>query len=270
MANLPRQVEIHNGLEYARRGDKPLYFDLFQPYPRTEPTPLIISIHGGGWRDGTRGQLVEFSYDFAANGYATAQIDYRLADGDVAFPAPVADVLEAIRYFQAHAQQFGIDPNRIGLYGASAGGHLAMLAGMSGDTSRFDSTRPQGESPGVKAVISFFGPTDLTTDPAVDLRSLVEGFLGRPLEDAGDLRAAASPIGYVRSDGPALLVLQGDADSIVPVDQARRLVAALQSVGQNYVYLEIPGMEHLVGAIWQGSYAQENRPRIFEFLAGNL
>ena len=273
IANWPRQVEIHSGLEYARRDDRALNFDLFQPFPRNGPTPLIINVHGGGWREGTRDQLVEFSYDFAANGYATAQIDYRVAQDGVVFPAPVADVLEAVRYFQAHAEEFQIDANRIALFGASAGGHLALLASLSNDTSVFDSSRPVGETSGVKAAISIFGPTDLTVEfdsGSPDIRILVENFLGRPLDEATDLRIAASPITYVRSDAPPVLIIHGDIDSIVPVDQARRLIEAMQSLGQPFRYIEVPGMDHYFGAIWQTGFGQQHRNAAFDFLAANL
>jgi acetyl esterase/lipase len=271
--NYPRQVEITNGVEYARPDGKSLRFDLFRPFPRVAPVPLVLNIHGGGWRDGTRDQLVEYSYDFAANGFATAQIDYRLSGDGGVFPAPVADILHAIRYFRANATALEIDPDRIALFGASAGGHLAMLAGLSKDASIYDPTRPAGESSDVKAVISLFGPTDLTVYPPpeqADIRALLESFLGRPLDQAAELRIAASPIHYVRADGPPLLIIHGAADTTVSIDQARRLVDALRLASQPYVYLEIPDMDHLFGGVWQSPFGQRNRNAMLEFLAVNL
>ncbi len=269
----PRQVEIYNGLEFARPDGKPLYFDFFRPFPHREPAPLIINIHGGGWYKGTRDQLVEFSYDFAANGYATAQIDYRLTGNGVYFPAPAADVLEAIRFFKSHADRYGIDPDRIALFGASAGGHLAMLTGMTNDTSRFDASRPSGETSGVKAIISLFAPTDLTIDPLPDypeLYSAMASLFGVPLGAAGDLRAAASPIRNVRANGPPILIIQGDADTLVPKEQSFEMVNALRLAGQPCVFLEIQGMDHMIGGLWYSEYGQRIRKSAFDFLVANL
>jgi len=272
-ANPGRRVGIQTAQKYAERGSQELLYDLYTPIEESGPLPLVILVHGGSWRSGSRDQQIEFAYDLAAHGYVAAAIDYRLTRDGVVFPAPVSDVLAAIRFFREHAGEFNIHPQRIGLFGVSAGAHLALLAGLTNDASVFDAERPAGEPPGVQVIVDLAGPTDFTVDPSSarpDQVSRVEQFLGKPLDEAGELRRAASPITYVRPDGPAVLVIQGDADMTVPVSQARSLVAAMHAAGQRHQYLEVPGMDHVSGAIWQGRYAQGYRGVIFAFLTDHL
>ena len=267
------QVQVQFDQFYAERGGQKLYFDLYRPASASGPTPLVIMVHGGFWRYGTRTDLTEFSYDLAANGYTAAAIDYRLADGSTAFPSPVSDVLAAVRYFHDNAEQVGIDPQRMALFGRSAGAHLALLAGMTNDASIFDGERAAGELPGIKAIVDVSGPADLTADPAtaVDWQiATVETFLGKKLTEAGPLLATASPATYARASGPPILIIHGDADTIVPVDQARRLVAALDAAGQQNSYLEIPGMDHIISSLWISGFAQQYRQAILDFLGSNF
>ncbi len=189
------------------------------------------------------------------------------------FPEPVADVLAAIRYFREHADELGVDPDRFALLGKSAGGHLALLAGMAEDGSVFDPEHPQGESAGIKAIVNLFGPTDLTVDPssvACWQVTVAENLLGVPAEADPALNRAASPVAYARADGPAILTIHGQADCIVPVSQGRSLAAALDAAGQPNTYVEVPAMDHFFGGIWSGASAQEYRATILDFLAAAL
>ncbi len=267
-------VDFIEGQTYAVRGGQTLQFDLYRPTDfAVGNKPLVILVHGGSWRSGDRFYMLEWCYDLAAQGYAAATIDYRLARDGVAYPEPVSDVLAAVRYFRENAMTYGIDPNRVALFGQSAGGHLAMLAGLSNDVSVFDSTRPIGESTMIRCVVDLFGPTDLAADPStadLDQIERVEGFMGASLADAGPLLAEASPINYVRTDGPPILIVHGDADTLVPVDQARRMVDALSGIGQIHEYVEVPGMDHVPGAIWQLEFTQNYRAAVLAFLAARL
>lgn len=267
-------VVILEGQTYAERGEQTLQFDLYRPTDfATGNKPLVILVHGGSWRSGDRFYMLEWCYDLAAQGYAAATVDYRLARGGVAYPEPVSDVLAAVRFFRDNAVTYGIDPNRVALVGQSAGGHLALLAGLSNDVSVFDVSRPMGESLNVRCVVDLFGPTDFTVDPStadMDQIERIENFMGATLADAGPLLAQASPITYVRADGPPTLIVHGDADTLVPVDQARRMNAALDAAGQVHEYLEVPGMDHVPGAIWQLEYTQSYRATVLAFLAANL
>ncbi len=273
LANAGQPVTVQPAMPYADRGGQSLLYDLYRPSAATGKLPLVVLVAGDGWRGGSRDQLMEFAYDLAANGYAAATIDYRLVNNLTHFPAPVVDVTDAVLYFRSHAEELNVDPDQIALFGASAGAHLALMAALPEDVSVLDPQLPTGRLPGVKAVVDLFGPTDLQVDPPLSpgwLRGLVESLLGQPLEQATRSRSEASPINYVRPDGPAVFIVHGTADWIVPVSQARDLVAAMEAVGQEHRYIEIAGMEHTIGAIWAGPFAQSYRADLFRFLAEHL
>lgn len=272
LANVGHPVEIEVGLPFDERQGTQLLFDLYRPIHSDGPCPLVVAIFGGGWSTGSRDQLVEYAYDLAAHGYVAAAIDYRLADEQTVFPSQVADVLAAITYLRQHAESFGIDPDRVATLGFSAGALLALVAGLSNDASQFDPEYPPGHSMEIRAVVNFFGPTDLTVNQSIAANQIntLERFLGRDFSQSADIRRAASPISYIRADGPAVLTLHGDADSIVPVSQAIRLGEAMKSVGQEHVLVEIPGMDHMIGAIWISPQAQAFRPILFQFLSDHL
>lgn len=275
LVNAPRSVRIDADQVYAEIDGRTLRYDLYRPDGVAGPLPLVVLVHGGSWRSGSRRDMAEFSYDLAAQGYAAATIDYRLANGkSVVFPMPVADVLTAVRFLRDHASDLNADPQRVAVLGVSAGAHLSLLAGVAADDSVFDSARPSGETAGVRAVVAIEGPTDFTVDPASAASfqiKIVENFLGKTLDSLdASLLAAASPAHYARADGPPVLVIHGDADSVVPVSQARLLVGALNTAGQVHEYHEIAGMDHLPGAWWPGPFVQAYRQQIFAFLAASL
>lgn len=273
LANAPNEVHIDRDMVYSEHDEQSLLFDLYRPAIADEPTPLVVIVFGGGWRSGTRDQLTEFAYDLAAHGYSAATIDYRLAGGANKFPAQVIDILTAVQFLRENAAGFGLDPNRVALFGASAGAHLALLAGMAEDLSVFDERFASGQDAGINVIVNLFGPTDLTVEPTPETESqirAVENLLGAPLDQARELRHLASPVEYVRADGPAVFTVHGDADMLVPVSQARGLVAAMQAVGQENTYIEIPGMGHIIAAVWISFEAQSYRAAMFEFLAEHL
>lgn len=274
LANAPRGVDVRYDLPYAKRPTGVLSFDLFRPSGAwDERLPLVIMVHGGSWRSGSRNSLYEFAWDIAARGCVAAPISYRLTRDGVTYPAPVSDVIEALRFFRANADAFGVDPERVALLGMSAGAHLSLLAGLADDASIFDDTLPSGWRADVRAIVNLFGPTDFTADPETvspeQIRT-VERFLGVRLADAGALLRVASPITYVRADGPPVLTVHGQADQTVPIDQARRLTAALNAAGEPAELIEIPDMDHLPGAIWIGPFAQSYRGVVLDFLELHL
>lgn len=272
IANFPSAVTAEFDIPFAEHDGEPLLYDFYRPTDTHRRLPLVILVHGGFWINGSRMSMTDYAYDLAAQGYATASIDYRLVRGETIFPAPVADVLAAIRYFRENAESLEIDPQRFALFGRSAGAHLALLAGMTDDVSLFDPELPPGEAAGIRAIIAISGPTDLTVGPASAAAwqtDLVETLIGQPPEMAPELLRRASPVHYVREDGPAVLTVHGTLDQIVPISQARLLNASLEQAGQSNVYLEISSMNHINGE-WLGWPAYIYRPVIFEFLEENL
>lgn len=234
--------------------------------------PAVLWIHGGGWEAGSRTEfppVLDGMYRrFAEDGYVVVSIDYRLSR-EAPFPACLHDAKAAVRWIRANAADLGVDPDRIAVWGESAGGHLAAMIGLTGDVAELEGdVGTVGPSSAVAAAVPWYPVTDLPailayalgagTGPtaAADLDwdgvavAGADSVLGRMLLGPGsgtDLRTAAvaaSPLTWVRAGAPPFLVQHGDADVIVPVRQGRDLVAALEAAGVEVRYDEIAGYDH--------------------------
>ena len=273
--NTPALVDIQSNIEYAARETTPLHLDLYRPVIRTQPLPLVIVIHGGSWRSGSKEDMAEFAYDLAAHGMIAASVDYRLIQQGGTFPAPVLDAMDAAAFLRDRAADFGIDPDRLAALGVSAGGHLALMSGMVDDFSKLDATRPTGRTFDFKAIVNIEGPADFTVDPAAyssrQIR-LIEGFLGKTIADDpdGSHRRLASPVIYARETGPPVLTIHGTADQTVPFAQAQALEAALEAAREPHSFIPIQGMDHIPGALWLGPYVQGYREAMLDFLKNAL
>ncbi len=229
----PELGRVTVNLTYCRGGAADLRLDLYQPQPlEGRPAPLAVYVHGGGWQEGDKTWIERIlpAAALTTRGYAVAALDYRLAP-HYPWPAPIADAKCAIRFLRSHAAQYDLDPNHIGVWGDSAGGHLAALLGLAGPAAGLegDGGRPDVPS-AVQAVVTMSAPTDYT---AIDLtpanRVMAQLLLGRQ-PDAALLRAV-SPVTYARSDAPPFLILHGTADPLVPPAHAQALYDALHRVG---------------------------------------
>ena len=189
--------------------------------------PLLVYVHGGGWYAGSKESDIATDYisEVARLGYVVASINYRLVP-DYTFPAQIEDTKCAIRYLRAHAAEYKIASRHVGIIGESAGGYLAALTGTTGDARSFKTTEYAKQSDKVQAVVDLFGPTTLVdaTAPTASTR-LAHNFLGNA--DA----ASASATTYVSKDDPPFLIVHGDADTVVPLDQSQTLLARLQAAG---------------------------------------
>jgi len=228
---LPDNIRLIRDVEYARAGNFSLKLDIYEPKnPIAKPTPAVVWIHGGGWRAGDKFPA-PFAARLAAEGFFAVSINYRLSQ-DAKFPAAVYDSKCAIRWVRANASQFGLDPDRIGVAGASAGGHLALMVGLTAET---DGLEPDFCFPGVptrvQAVLSHFGPTNLAaaaqSGPLPAANPLIS-FLGPSPTENPDLYWKASPIAYVSVDDPPVLMIHGDSDRLVPLSQSQELLDALK------------------------------------------
>ena len=246
-APLPESVELRSDIEYGKVGDRPLLLDLYSPNERKEKLPLLIFIHGGGWKGGKKEDYRVYTQVFATKGYVVASLSYRLT-GEAKFPACVNDVKCAVRYLRSHADEIGIDPERIGVVGGSAGGHLAMMIGYSSDVPELEGNGGHaGVSSHVKAVVNIYGPTNLNDDfvrKNKDANQLIESLFGKSVADAGDLLDKASPGFYLDAKDPPTLILHGTIDDIVPVDQSDQLAKKLAELKIPYVYDRLPGWPH--------------------------
>jgi acetyl esterase/lipase len=254
-------VRHHAGITYAATaGYRPLQLDLWVPESSTPPA-LVVWIHGGGWMIGDRRYLPEtlrpnqlFDALLRA-GLAVATIDYRLAL-EAPFPAQLHDAKAAIRYLRAHAGELGIDTGRIGVWGESAGGHLAALVGLTGHRADLEGgIGVVGESSAVDVVVDWYGPADFTTMPRMTppphIAAKLEAAMHTPPEDtlvAGlddAARADASPIVHVTPEAPPFLLVHGTTDWLVPYAQSEQLHAALTAAGVESRLVPVEGAEHI-------------------------
>jgi acetyl esterase/lipase len=238
---LPEGARTQLNIAYTRNGSERQMLDLYLPAMGTN-LPLIVWIHGGGWTGGNKEKPPGLR--FLRHGFALASINYRLSQ-DAIFPAQLIDCKAAIRWLRAHAVENGIDPNRIGVWGASAGGHLVALLGTTGDIKEFDTGENTGVSSRVQAVCDWFGPTDFTSDPKSDsLDELEARLIGGPISQNLQKAQNANPIHYITKDDPPFLIVHGDKDPAVPLQQSQLLADALKRAGVKVTFHVVPGGEH--------------------------
>jgi len=247
----PVPAQVLRDLEYARVGAKSLRLDLYLPRRESGARlPVVVWIHGGGWRSGNKSRTR--APEVLGDGYAVASINYRLSH-EATFPAQIHDCKAAIRWLRAHADRYGLDPERIGAWGSSAGGHLAALLGTSGDVAELegDVGGNLDQSSRVQAVCDFFGPADLLAvlEPGAWAShgrptSSVALLLGGPVAERVDLARLASPVTHVSADDPPFLIVHGDQDAVVPLDQSERLYRALTAAGVECTLHVVKGAGH--------------------------
>lgn len=226
---------IRRDLEYARPNGLPQALDLYLP-PK-QAGPLIVFVHGGAWRSGSKKEM-PFAV-LISNGYPVATIDYRLSTV-APFPAQAHDIKAAIRFLRGKADSFSIDASTIVISGTSAGGHLAALVGVSNGDKRLEGEEGdfKNRSSDVQAIVSFYGASDLTTiltqstPHGLSVRvPALELLLGGKPEEKQELARLASPVFQVDKNDPPLLLFHGDQDPQMPVNQALQFQGAYEKVG---------------------------------------
>lgn len=260
-------IVVEKAITYGKGGDVDLQLDLARPQEGPGPFPVIVCIHGGGWKAGTRQSLDATIRTFAARGYVAATVSYRFAPKDP-FPAQIEDCKAAIRWLRANAKMYRIDPERIGVVGFSAGAHLAALLGV---TDKKDGLEGSGGSPDqssrVQAVVSFFGPMDLTRNrtPETDSIFLIP-FLNAKFEENPEPYRKASPIQYVTSDDPPFLFLHGTEDKLVSVEQSKIMDEKLRQAGVGSKVIIYDGEGHG----WRGEKLLKSVTETAEFFDKQL
>lgn len=236
-------AEVEDGAD----GTRPLQLDAaFLRAGRDGPLPAVIYVHGGGWAGGSREMGRTPMVLFALGGYLAVTIDYRLTDV-APFPAQIHDVKAAIRFLRANADDLGIDPDRIGVMGHSAGGHLSALAATTWNVPSLEGeVGSVGVGCGVCCAATLAGPADLTVPLESPLAiELIARLLGPGSEEHKATQAGlASPISHVDGSDPPLLIVHGTADTLVPLDQARRLTDVAVRTGLEHVLFEMEGAGH--------------------------
>jgi acetyl esterase/lipase len=249
LAGLLRADKIVADVPFAQSGDTELKLDLYLPDTGT-PAGLIVWVHGGAWRSGSR-TAVDLK-GLVAHGWAVASVDYRLSPV-AKFPAQIHDIKAAVRFLRAHAADYGYPPGRIVIAGSSAGAHLAALVGVTNGHPELEGN--VGHNPGVssdvQAIVDLYGASNLTTIlsqstphglnvrvPALDL------LLGGQPDKLPELARLASPVFHVDAHDPPLWLRHGDQDNQMPPAQSRELHAAYEKSGLVVDFQYVPGSGH--------------------------
>lgn len=249
--DLPAPPPVHTGYTIARDvlfsppdWPQPLLADVYRP-KGTGPFPAVLVLYGGGWEHGDRKQLSSIAKSLAKRGYVAVASTYRLAP-EYVWPAQLQDVQLAVHWMRGNAAgQYAIDPSRIGVWGYSAGAHLAaLLGGINADD-------PLGE-PGtqVSAVVAGGTPSDLTKFPG---GTLVPQFIGGTRDEKLDTYKAASPVTYVSAGDPPVFLYHGGMDHLVPLDHATDYKAKLDAAGVPNELMILRGRGHIIAFLTDGA-----------------
>jgi acetyl esterase/lipase len=249
MSSAVAAPRVVRDLSFAKVDQSELKLDLYLP-TAVAPVGLIVWVHGGGWRAGSRSSVEVLG--LVERGWAIASVDYRLSPV-AKFPAQVHDIKAAIRFLRAHAAQYGYPASRVVIAGSSAGAHLAALVGVSNRERELegrvgaDTAQPSD----VQAIVSLFGASNLTTIlgqstphgldvrvPALDL------LLGGQPESVPELARLASPVFHVDATDPPLLLLHGDQDNQMPINQSHELEGAYEKLGLPVRFVVVHGSGH--------------------------
>ena len=247
---LPSDYTVASDLVYGVADGTELKLDLYLPKDIVSP-PLLVYVHGGAWRGGSKDQNVR-AWPFVDDGYALASVDFRLS-GDAVFPAQIHDIKAAIRFLRANAIRLGYDASRIAVLGSSSGAHLAALVGVTNGHAGLEGKigdHPE-QSSDVQAIVSYYGASNLTTilgqstpyglsvrEPALSL------LLGGPLDKKIELARLASPVFHVDPSDPPLLLLHGDQDPQMPINQSHELHHAYKENGLQVRFEVVHGAAH--------------------------
>ena len=259
-------AQQHQDVVYATVDGKKLGLDIYMPAGVQTP-PLLVWVHGGAWRSGTKERVPMV---FVEHGIATASLDFRLST-EARFPAAVQDIKAAIRFLRANASEYRYRTDRIAISGSSSGGHLAALVGVTNGHTALEGTvgdHPD-QSSDVQAIVSYYGASNLTTilaqstphglnvrEPALNL------LLGALPESAKELAELASPVFHVDRGDPPLLLVHGDQDPQMPINQAHELEGAYKQLGLDVSLDVVHGAAHGGNAFFSGDHLT----RALEFL----
>ncbi len=235
-ANDRFEIKISRDIEFARVDDHSLKLDLYQPVGAASP-PLIVWVHGGAWRAGSKNSMP--LGELVIRGYAIASVDYRLSPV-AKFPAQVHDCKAAIRFLRANSKQFGYDASKIGIAGSSAGGHLVAEIGVTNGHSKLEGKVGEhlDQSSSVQAIVDYYGPTNFltilkqSTPHGLSVRvPALQLLLGSQPEENPSLAKLASPVFHVDKNDPPLLMIHGDYDPQVPINQSHELHGRYKELG---------------------------------------
>jgi acetyl esterase/lipase len=272
------RYEVHPNIVYHTANNYEAKLDVYEPAGVSQPTPVVIVIHGGGWIAGTKEERVLEIMPYLQMGFAAVNVEYRMAPVSLA-PAAVEDCRCALHWVFANAKKYNFDPNRVVLQGGSAGGHLALTTGMLTPAAGFDhecytgednvwSQNPgTGNDPRVAAIVNWFGIADVLDElHGPNAKGYAVAWLGDQ-PNADEMAKRLSPINYVNKNNPPIITIHGDKDALVPYAQSVRLHKALDAAGVINQLVTMPGAGH-------GGFSYEQNQKawaaIREFLKKNV
>lgn len=267
-ARLPDNVIFGPNIEYANPDGQHLQLDMASPKTGTGPFPAIICIHGGGFRAGTRQGYDSLCIKLAERGYVSVTVSYRLAP-KYPFPAAVHDVKAAVRWLRANAGKYRIDPDRIGVMGGSAGGHLAQFLSVTAHVPELEGdVGTTGQSSKVACVVNYYGPSDFTRSygKSVDAAEVLPLFLGGNLQEARHRHIVASPLYWVTPQAAPTLCIHGTEDKYVAYEQATWLIDRLKAADVDAELLTLQGAGHG----FKGADAETAEKAMFTFFDKHL
>jgi acetyl esterase/lipase len=265
---VPDSVVWQPDIEYSNPDDTHLQLNLARPKSGEGPFPAVLCIHGGGFRAGKRDSYDALCIKLAERGYVAATMTYRLAP-KYKFPAAVHDTKAAVRWLRANAAAYKINPDKIGVTGGSAGGHLVQFLGVTAHVPEFEGTGGNPEqSSSVTCVVNFFGPSDFTKSygKSVDAAEVLPLWLGGNLETARLRHIQASPLYWVTPDAAPTLCIHGTEDKYVAYEQAVWIVDKLKAAGVEAELLTLQGAGHG----FKGHDAQTAERALFDFFDKKL
>lgn len=245
---IPESIEETKDVEYKNINGKSLQMDFYRSKGQKEKLPLLVFIHGGGWKGGKRSDYLPYLIPYAEKGYMTATVSYRLLK-DGAYPACLEDITDAVQWLFQHGEEYGYDPDRIALIGGSAGAHLSMIAGYGWKSAdaKSDSVVVVPEHR-IKLIVDIYGPVDMTTDYSIH-HPLVTSFLAQSYQENPSRYWEASPAAWLDKNDPPTLILHGTSDELVPISQSELLKSKLDSLGVPCEYYPVPGWPHTMDII---------------------
>ncbi len=260
---IPNDIVEYKDIVYKETSSRALKLDIYRLKDLKRSAPLLVFIHGGGWRKGDKHDYLAYLLDYAQKGYITATVAYRFSQ-EAHFPGALLDVKCAVRWLRRHATQYMINAEKIAVIGGSAGGHLALMVGYTSDIPEFDAECDDSVSSRVQAVVDFYGPFDLTTEFAIKQKS-PQQFLGKTFEEDPQIYIKASPKTYITADDPPTLIFQGTIDALVPYSQSDSLKVWLDRAGVPAEYHKLKGWPHTMDLVRKvNDYCQYYMDRFFK------
>jgi acetyl esterase/lipase len=281
-------IDVQRDVVFAAPDGHPLRLDVYQPpyFTQREPqttvasrplSPAVIVIHGGSWSGGEKSDFATYDRWLATGGRVVFDVEHRLANSAQRFPAQITDIKCAIAWVKKHAAQYLVDPERIALLGRSSGGQLALLAAYTANDPTLQPGSCVAQDTSVRAVISFYGPTDLAWDythpgrpDVIETPRVLENYLGGSPTSASQAYASASPIEHVSAQSPPTLFLHGGRDQLVRAENVERIMPKLAAAGVEVTYVNLPWANHGFDYNFNGWGSQIAQAEIGKFLDRHL